>query len=49
MPWRSQHRQHTLRTLGGFCLLAQLLQLTSWCGLRLCHQRVAVGPLLTQS
>ena len=37
--WRSQH------TLGGFCLLAQLLQLTSWCGLRLCHQHLAVGPL----
>ena len=32
-------------TLGGFCLLAQLLQLTSWCGLRLCHQHLAVGPL----
>ena len=31
--------------LGGFCLLAQLLQLTSWCGLRLCHQHLAVGPL----
>ena len=32
-------------TLGGFCLLAQLLQLTSWCGLRLCHQHLAAGPL----